>query len=81
MTETTEELCHQYEKSAASAPTELNDRPYQKLLTDPEGLEQLRHYSWQPREYLLSFTDYGSIDTIHFVLIVCIALVHTPWNY
>jgi len=45
MTETTEELCHQYQKSAASAPTELNDRPYQKLLTDPEGLEQLRHYS------------------------------------
>ena len=52
VTETNGELCRQYQKSAASAPTGLNDRLYQKLLTDLEGLEQLGHCSRQPGEYL-----------------------------
>ena len=50
MTETNGELCRQYQKSAASAAAELNDRPYQKLLTDPEGLEELGHRGRQPGE-------------------------------
>ena len=54
VTETNGELCRQYQKSAASAPAELNDRPYQKLLTDPEGLEQLGHHGRQSAEYLES---------------------------
>ena len=52
MTKTNAELCRQYQKSAASAPTGLNDRLYQKLLTNPEGLEQLGHGGRQPGEYL-----------------------------
>ena len=48
MTETNGELCRQYQKSAASTPTEWND----PLLTDREGLEQLSHRGRQPGEYL-----------------------------
>jgi len=43
------ELCRQCQRSAA---TELNDQPYQRLPTDPEGPEQLSQHGRQPGQYL-----------------------------
>ena len=55
MTETNVGLCRQYQ-SSPSAPAELNDRPYQKLLTNTEVPEQLGHRVRQPGEYLRALT-------------------------